>query len=83
VTLDEPTTTNTKSLFHEYYKFFACNYTNLKGIPPRIIQHYIELDTTIPLVHQAKYQMNPNYAAVVKHDLDKFLSVGLLPCGRS
>jgi hypothetical protein len=40
----------------------------LKGIPPEIAQHWIKLDTTIPLVHH-----NPNYAAIVKHDINKLL----------
>jgi hypothetical protein len=31
------------------------------------------LDTTIQLVHQARYQLNPNYAAIVKQNIDKLL----------
>jgi len=27
---------------------------NLKGIPPELAQHKIELNTTIPLAHHAK-----------------------------
>lgn len=30
----------------------------------------------MPSVHQACYQMNPNYAAIAKQDKDKLLAVG-------
>jgi hypothetical protein len=58
----------------EYKDVFAWSYKELTEIPPhKIIQHWIELDTTIPLTHQAMYQMNPNYATMVKQYLDKLL----------
>jgi len=46
----------------------------LKGIPPKLAQHTIELDTLIPLSHQANYRLNPNYVAVVKQDINKLLA---------
>ncbi len=52
---------------------FPWFYKELIRIPPHITQHQIELDTTIPPGHQARYQMNPNYVAMVKQDLDKLL----------
>jgi hypothetical protein len=58
--------TNTEALLQEYKDIFAWNYINLKRIPPQIIQHHIKLDITIPHVHQVRYQMNPNYTAIVK-----------------
>jgi hypothetical protein len=45
----------------------------LKGIPPKLIQHIIELDTSIPPTHQARYRLNLNYFATVKQDIDKLL----------
>jgi len=36
------------------------------------------LDTTIPLAHQARYILNPNYATVVKQDINKLLVVRLI-----
>jgi hypothetical protein len=42
----------------------------LKGIPPHIAQHQIELNN-IPQARQVRYKMNPNYVTMVKHDLDK------------
>jgi hypothetical protein len=32
------------------------------------------LDTTIPLAHQARYILNPNYAIIAKQDIDKLLA---------
>jgi hypothetical protein len=45
----------------EYKDVFAWTYKDLKGIPPKLIQHQTEFDITIPLAHQAKYKLNPNY----------------------
>jgi hypothetical protein len=50
----------------------------LKGIPLDVAQHQIELDTSIPPTHQARYRLNPNYVAIVKHDIDKLLVVGFI-----
>jgi hypothetical protein len=48
---------------------------DLKGIPLELAQHIIELDTTIPLAHQARYKKNPNYVIIIKQDIDKLLVV--------
>jgi hypothetical protein len=50
----------------------------LKGIPPNVVQHWIELDTLIPPAHQARYWLNPNYATIVKHDINKLLTIGFI-----
>jgi hypothetical protein len=46
----------------------------LKRIPLDLAQHIIELDTTIPLAHRAKYRLNLNYVIVVKQDIDKLIA---------
>jgi hypothetical protein len=46
----------------------------LKGIPPDVTRHQIELDTLIPPIHQARYRLNPNNATIVKHDSDKLFT---------
>ncbi len=76
--MDEPIASNIETLLWEYKDIFAWNYIDLKGIPPWIVQHYIKLDTTIPPTHQPKYRMNPNYVTIIKQDLDKLLSAGLI-----
>jgi hypothetical protein len=50
----------------------------LKGIPLDVAQHQIELDTSIPLSHQARYQLNPSYAAIVKKDIDKLFATSFI-----
>ncbi len=53
---------------------FAWTYKNLKGILPKLAQHIIELDTSIPPAHQTKYKLNLYYATTIKHDIDKLLA---------
>ncbi len=55
-----------KQLLKEFNDVFAWTYKNLKGIPPELAEHKIELDTTIPSAHQVKYKLNPNYAIIIK-----------------
>lgn len=42
--LDSQRSQNVKQLFKEYKHIFAWTYKYLKGIPPHIAQHQIELD---------------------------------------
>ncbi len=35
-------------LLNEFKDVFAWTYKDLKGIPPKLVQHIIELDTSIP-----------------------------------
>jgi hypothetical protein len=54
-------------LLKEFKGVFPWTYKDLKGIPLEIAQHMMEqLDTIVPPVHQARYQLNPNYAAIIK-----------------
>jgi hypothetical protein len=63
-----------EQLLKEFKDVFAWTYKDLEGIPPELAQSRIELDTTIPLVHQARYILNPNYATITKQDIDKLLA---------
>ncbi len=60
-------------LFKEFKYVLAWTYNDLKGIPPYLVQHRIELDTSIPPIDQTRYIFNPNYATIIKHDIDKLL----------
>jgi hypothetical protein len=53
---------------------FAWTYKDLKGIPPKLAQHKIKLDSLIPPAHQARYRLNLNYATTVKQNIDKLLA---------
>ncbi len=50
----------------------------MKGIPPDIAQRWIELDTLIPPIHQARYWLNPNNVAIVKQDINKLLATSFI-----
>ncbi len=67
-------------LLKEFKNIFAWIYKDLKGIPPKITQHQIELNTSIPRTHQARYQLNLNYATKVKQDVDNlFITTFIKP----
>jgi hypothetical protein len=40
-----------EQLLKEFKDVFAWTYKTLKGIPPELAQHKIELDTIMPLAH--------------------------------
>jgi hypothetical protein len=61
-------------MLKEFKDIFAWTCKDLKGIPPKLAQHKIELDITIPLAHQAKYKLNSNYATIVKRNINKLLA---------
>jgi hypothetical protein len=60
-------------LLKKFKDIFAWIYKDLKGIPLNVAQHWIKLDTSIPLAHQTRYWLNPNYATIVKQDIDELL----------
>ncbi len=76
--IDLSITDATKKLLKEYKYVVAWTYKDLKGIPPHLMQHQIELDTNIPTSHQAWCRMNSNYDVIVKQDLDKLLAIGFI-----
>lgn len=51
---------------------------DLKDIPPKIVQHKIEFDIIIPLIHQTKYRLNPNYVVIIKQNIYKFIIVSFI-----
>ncbi len=65
-------------LLKKFKYAFAWTYKNLKNIPPQLVQHRIELDTSIPLTHQARSRLNPNYVATIKQDINKLLVARLI-----
>jgi hypothetical protein len=36
--------------------------------------YQMDLDTSIPPIHQTRYQLNVNYATIVKQEIDKLLA---------
>jgi len=64
-------------LLKEFKDAFTWTYKDLKNILPELAQHIIELDTSVPPAHQARYILNLNYV-VIKHDIDKLLIIGFI-----
>ncbi|KAL2628575.1 hypothetical protein R1flu_013261 [Riccia fluitans] len=61
------------NLLHEFKDVLAADYRDMKGTPPEIAEHRIDLlPNTRPLRSQ-RYRLNPNYAERVKKELDKLL----------
>jgi hypothetical protein len=65
-------------LLKKFKDIFVWTYKDLKGIPLDVIQHRIELDTSIPHVHQIRYRLNPIYVTIIKQYIDKLLVVGFI-----
>jgi hypothetical protein len=63
-----------EQLLKEFKYVFTWTYKDLKGIPSELAQHKIELDIIIAPAHQTMYRLNPNYATMVKQDIDKLLT---------
>ncbi len=78
VDLDDVIVGEAKTLLQKYKDMFAWSCKELIIIPPHIVQHRIDLESTIPPIHQVKYRMNLIYVTVVKYDLDKLLVVGFI-----
>ena len=60
-----------KDLLLRFKDLFAFTYKDVKGIPPYVCEHKIELQAEAKLVRQMRYRMNPNYAAKVKEEISK------------
>ncbi len=67
-----------EQLLKEFKDVFAWTYKDMKGIPPKLAQHKIELDTIVPSAHQVRYKLNPNYVTIIKQDIDKLLITGFI-----
>jgi hypothetical protein len=57
---------------------FAWTYKDLKSTLPKLAQHIIELNTSIPPTHRARYRLNLNYVITIKHVIEKLLAVGFI-----
>jgi hypothetical protein len=75
----------TIELFKEWLQFFkdtkdvfAWTYKDLKGVPPKICQHQIVLESNAKPVRQRQYRMNPKYSLMVKEEIDKLLECGFI-----
>ena len=66
------------TVLREFSDVFAWTPSDLKGIPPRLREHHIDLlDGSIP-IRQCQYQLNPKYSLMVKEEIDRLLEAGFI-----
>ena len=65
-------------IVRDYKDVFTWMYEDMKGIPPHICEHKIELKPNTKLIKQSRYRMNPNHAAKVTEENDKLLKAGFI-----
>ena len=66
------------ALLKEFLDVFAWSPADLRGIPPELGEHAIDLkEDSIP-VRQRQYRLNPKYSLMVKEELDKLLEAGII-----
>ena len=66
------------ALLTKYSDVFAWSHTDLKGIPPHLGQHRIDLmEGSVP-VRQRQYRLNPKYSMLVKEEIDKLTEAGFI-----
>ena len=52
---------------------FVWSYTDLKGMPPKIVQHTIPLFPDTKSIRQLQRRMNPRMQLIVKAELERLL----------
>ena len=66
------------TLLKKYSDVFAWSHTDLKGIPPHLGQHRIDLmEGSVP-IRQRQYTLNPKYSMLVKEEIDKLTEDGFI-----
>ncbi|OAE21411.1 hypothetical protein AXG93_3954s1000 [Marchantia polymorpha subsp. ruderalis] len=56
---------------------------DMNGIPARYGEHWIDLLDGAVVVRQRQYRLNPKYSLLVKEEIDKYLSAGIIYPGLS
>ena len=67
-----------KDLVLEFIDVFAWSYTDLKGMPPEIVQHTIPLFPDTKPIRQLQRRMNPRMQLIVKAELERLLQAGFI-----
>lgn len=67
-----------QAFLRQYEDVFAWRIEEMKGIPARYEEHQIDLlDDAIPIL-QGQYRFNPKYSLLIKEEIDKYLSAGII-----
>ena len=67
-----------RQLLLEFIDVFAWSYTDLKGMPPEIVQHTIPLFPDTKPIRQLQRRMNPRMQLIVKAELERLLQAGFI-----
>ena len=67
-----------RHLLLEFIDVFAWSYTDLKGMPPEIVQHTIPLFPDTKPIRQLQRRMNPRMQLIVKAELERLLQAGFI-----
>ena len=65
-------------LLKENKDVFAWSYVDVEGINPKFSEHKSNLKEGAKPFKQKSYNMNPNYAKLVKEEIDRLLRVGFI-----
>ena len=67
-----------RHLLLEFIDVIAWSYTDLKGMPPEIVQHTIPLFLDTKPIRQLQRRMNPRMQLIVKAELERLLQAGFI-----
>ena len=65
-------------LLKEYSDVFVWTPLDLRGIPPDLGEHHIDLIKGAIPVRQWQYRLNPKYSLMVKEEIDRLLEAGFI-----
>lgn len=67
-----------RSFLWNYKDVFAWKIEDMKGIPSRYGEHCIDLMKDAIPIRPSQYQLNPKYSLLVKDEIDKYLTAGII-----
>ncbi|CAM6093881.1 unnamed protein product [Calypogeia fissa] len=76
--LPSPHKKTIQDLLGEYTDVFAWTHENLIGVNPLLGEHSIDLMLGARSIRQRQHRMNPVYSLMVKEELDRLLSAGII-----
>jgi hypothetical protein len=67
-----------QQFFIKHYSTFAWSYKNLKGVPPEVCEHHINLEENAKPMRQRQRRLYPKYSLLVKEEIEKLLEIGFI-----
>jgi hypothetical protein len=76
--LPSPQEKSIQELLAEYTDVFAWKHEDLVGVNPLLGEHSIDLMLGARSIRQRQHRMNPVYSLMVKEEIDRLLSAGII-----